>query len=74
MTASVSTKTTVNLAIYTADKSLAATYNVVLTVTPIYPIISTSILPGYSYPTTSTAPYAASITVVDPCTRTTITA
>jgi hypothetical protein len=51
MTGTVTTLDTVNLAIYTTDKSLAKPYIVILTTTPIYPVIPTSILPVYSYST-----------------------
>jgi hypothetical protein len=65
---------TVNLATYTADKLLAGSYNFFVTTTPIYPAVSTGILPaGYTNPTTS-ASHSVSLVIVDPCTRTTITA
>ena len=74
MTGTVTTLDTVNLAIYTANKSLAAPYIVVVTGTPIYPAIQTSILSVYSYSTLPTSSRTVSLVVVDPCTRTTIAA
>ena len=64
MTGSVSSTTNVNLATYTAVKSLANTYTVTVTAT----------LSGYPYSTISTAPHDVSILVIDPCTTTTIPA
>jgi hypothetical protein len=60
----VSSTSTVNLTTYTADKSLAATYNFLVTAT----------LSGYPYPSISAAPFAVSLVVVDPCTKTAIPA
>ena len=53
MTGTVTTKNTVNLAIYTADKSKASTYNIVLAAS----------LANYPYPTLQTAPFAVSLVV-----------
>jgi hypothetical protein len=65
---------TVNLAIYTADKSLKGTYILTVTTKPIYPTVPLAILQaGYTYPATFASRYV-SLEVVDPCTRTTIPA
>jgi hypothetical protein len=53
MTGTVSTKTMVNLTTYTADNSLAATYNIAVTAT----------LSGYPYATLSTAPKTVSLVI-----------
>ena len=54
MTGTVTTKNTVNLAIFTTDNSKASTYNIVLAAT----------LTDYPYPILQTAPYAVSLVVI----------
>jgi hypothetical protein len=61
---SVSSTNIVNLATYTTDKSLAATYTVAVIAT----------LSGYPYTTISTPSFAVALVVVDPCTTTSIPA
>jgi hypothetical protein len=56
MTGTVSTKTMVSFTTYTADNSLAATYNIGVTAT----------LSSYPYATLSTAPKTVSL-VIQPC-------
>jgi hypothetical protein len=63
-TASVSSTNIVNLATYTTDKSLAATYTVAVIAT----------LSGYPYTAISTASFAVTLVLVDPCTTTSIPA
>ncbi len=62
MTGTVTTKNTVNLTTYTADRLHAAAYNVAVTAT----------LSGYPYAALSTATLNLPLNIVDPCTTTTI--